>query len=74
MTIQGEVAKMVSSILDTYNTKSKAIGFINYQYVGSSPTFPTFGTYNNNFAFSLLVRTVVLGTIRDSSIPSVHKE
>ena len=35
---------------------------------------PLFGTYNNKFAFSLLVRTVVLGTIRGGSIPSMHNK
>lgn len=65
---------MVSSILDTYNTKSISNKQSIYKYVGSSPTFPAFGTYNNNFAFSLLVRTVVLGTIRDGSIPSMHNK
>ena len=35
---------------------------------------PLFGTYNNKFAFSLLVRTVVSGTIRDGSIPSMHNK
>ena len=66
---------MVSSILDTYNTKSISNRFHKLSICRFESYLPHFLALTIvNFAFSLLVRTVVLGTIRDGSIPSMHNK